>query len=80
MNPNSQSLLGVLAGFDADFVAALEQQQADKLTAQELEALCSGCSQQHPRLLILATGEATTIRLPSSMAACPYISYGRGLS
>ena len=46
MNPNSQSLLDVLAGFDADFVAALEQQQADKLTAQDLEALWSGCSQQ----------------------------------
>jgi hypothetical protein len=44
MNPNSQSLLDVLAGFDADFVAALEQQQADKLTAQELEALWSSCS------------------------------------
>jgi hypothetical protein len=36
----------VLAGFDADFVAALEQQQVDKLTAQELESLWSGCSQQ----------------------------------
>jgi hypothetical protein len=44
MNPNSQSLLDVLAGFDADFVAALEQQQADKLTAQDLEALWSSCS------------------------------------
>jgi hypothetical protein len=44
MNPNSQALLDVLAGFDADFVAALEQQQADKLTAQDLEALWSGCS------------------------------------
>ena len=50
MNANSQPPLDVLAGFDADFVAALEQQQADKLTAPELEALCSGCSQQHPRL------------------------------
>ena len=50
MNPNSQSPLDVLAGFDADFVAALEQQQADKLTAQELEALWSDCSKQHPRL------------------------------
>ncbi len=53
MNPNSQSLLDVLAGFDADFVAALEQQQADKLTAQELEALWSDCSKQHPRLFDL---------------------------
>jgi hypothetical protein len=44
MNPNGQALLDVLAGFDADFVAALEQQQADKLTAQELEALWSSCS------------------------------------
>ena len=44
MNPNSQALLDVLAGFDADFVAALEQQQADKLTAQELEALWSSCT------------------------------------
>jgi hypothetical protein len=44
MNPNSQSLLDVLAGFDADFVAALEQQQAYKLTAQDLEALWSSCS------------------------------------
>ncbi len=34
MNPNSQSMLDVLAGFDAYFVAALEQQQVDKLTAQ----------------------------------------------
>ena len=44
MNPNSQSLLDVLAGFDAYFVAALEQQQVDKLTAQWLEALWSSCS------------------------------------
>jgi hypothetical protein len=44
MNPNSQALLDVLVGFDADFVAALEQQQADKLTAQELEALWPSCS------------------------------------
>lgn len=44
MNPNSQALLDVLAGFDADFVAALEQQQVDKLTAQKLEALWSSCS------------------------------------
>lgn len=44
MNPDGQALLDVLAGFDADFVAALEQQQADKLTAQELEALWSSCS------------------------------------
>ena len=44
MNDNSQALLDVLAGFDADFVAALEQQQVVKLTAQELEALLSGCS------------------------------------
>jgi hypothetical protein len=36
----------VLAAFDTDLVAALEQQQVDKLTAQELEALWSGCSQQ----------------------------------
>jgi hypothetical protein len=28
--------------------------------------------------LILATGEATTIKLPRSMAACPCISYGPG--
>ncbi len=34
MNPNSQALLDVLAGFDAYFVAALEQQQVDKVTAQ----------------------------------------------
>ena len=44
MNPNSQALLDVLAGFDADFVAALEQQQAGKLTAQELEDLWRICS------------------------------------
>ena len=44
MNPNSQSLLDVLAGFDADFVAALEQQQADKLSDQELKAVWSSCS------------------------------------
>ena len=44
MNPNSQSLLDALAGFDADFVAALEQQQADKLSDQELKALWSSCS------------------------------------
>ena len=44
MNPNSQALLEVLAGFYADFVAALEQQQADKLTAQELKAVWSSCS------------------------------------
>lgn len=44
MNPNGQALLDVLAGFDVDFVAALEQQQADKPTAQELEALWSSCS------------------------------------
>ena len=50
MNANSQALIDVVAGFDADFLTALEQQQADKLTAPELEALCSGCSQQHPRL------------------------------
>lgn len=50
MNPNSQSLLDVLAGFDADFVAALEQQQADKLTAQDLEACCLAARHQHPRL------------------------------
>ena len=50
MNPNSQSLLDVLAGFDADFVAALEQQQADKLPAQDLEACCLAARHQHPRL------------------------------
>jgi hypothetical protein len=36
MIDNSQALIDVLAGFDADFVAALEQQQADKLTAHQL--------------------------------------------
>ena len=44
MIDNSQALIDVLAGFDADFVAALEQHQADKLTAQEREALGSSCS------------------------------------
>lgn len=44
MNPNGRPLLYMLAGFDADFVAALEPQQAEKLTAQELEALWSSCS------------------------------------
>jgi hypothetical protein len=50
MNANSQALIDVVAGFDADFFTALKQQQADKLTTPELEVLCSGCSQQHPRL------------------------------
>jgi hypothetical protein len=44
MYANSQALIDVVAGFDADFVAALEQQQADKLMAQEREALWSSCS------------------------------------
>ena len=44
MSPNSQALFDVLAGLDADFVAAHEQQQAGKLTAQELKALWSSCS------------------------------------
>jgi hypothetical protein len=34
MSPNSQALFDVLADFDAYFVAALEQQQVDKVTAQ----------------------------------------------
>jgi antitoxin VapB len=34
-----QALLQALSGLDADFVAALEQQQADKLPVQEREAL-----------------------------------------
>ena len=34
-----QALLQALSGFDADFVAALEQQQADKLLVQDREAL-----------------------------------------
>lgn len=34
-----QALLQVLRGFDADFVEALEQQQADKLPVQERDAL-----------------------------------------
>lgn len=34
-----QALLQTLSGFDADFVAVLEQQQAGKLPVQEREAL-----------------------------------------
>ena len=34
-----QALLQALSGFDADFLEALEQQQADKLQVQEREAL-----------------------------------------
>jgi len=34
-----QALLQVLSGFDADFVGALEQQQADKLPVQEREVM-----------------------------------------
>lgn len=34
-----QALLQTLAGFDADFVAALEEQQAQKLPVQEREQL-----------------------------------------
>jgi antitoxin VapB len=34
-----QALLQTLAGFDADFVAALEEQQAQKLPVQERELL-----------------------------------------
>ena len=34
-----QALLDLLAGFDADFVAALEQQQEDQLLVQERESL-----------------------------------------
>ena len=34
-----QALLQALSGFDADFVEALEQQQADKLPMQDREAL-----------------------------------------
>jgi antitoxin VapB len=33
------ALLDLLAGFDADFVAALEQQQEDQLLVQERESL-----------------------------------------
>jgi antitoxin VapB len=34
-----KALIDVLAGFDADFVAALEQQQQDQLPVQERESL-----------------------------------------
>ena len=34
-----QALLELLGGFDADFLTALEQQQANKLPVQEREAL-----------------------------------------
>ena len=34
-----QALLQALSGFDAEFVEALEQQQAEKLSVQEREAL-----------------------------------------
>ncbi len=34
-----QALLPALSGFDADFVEALEQQQADKLPVQDRETL-----------------------------------------
>ncbi|MCT0247720.1 AbrB/MazE/SpoVT family DNA-binding domain-containing protein [Synechococcus sp. CS-205] len=34
-----QALLQALSGFDAEFVEALEQQQAEKLPVQEREAL-----------------------------------------
>lgn len=34
-----QALLQALSGFDAEFVAALEQQQANKLPVQERDAL-----------------------------------------
>jgi antitoxin VapB len=34
-----QALLQALSGFDADFVEALEQQQANRLPVQELETL-----------------------------------------
>jgi antitoxin VapB len=34
-----QALLQALSGLDADFVEALEQQQADKLLVQDREAL-----------------------------------------
>jgi antitoxin VapB len=38
-NRRGEALLQVLSGLDADFVEALEQQQADKLPVQEREAL-----------------------------------------
>jgi hypothetical protein len=51
MNDNSQALIDVLAGVDAGFMAALEQQQADKLTAQERGVPCDLTARhQHPRL------------------------------
>jgi antitoxin VapB len=34
-----QALIELLAGFDADFLATLEQQQANALPVQEREAL-----------------------------------------
>lgn len=39
MNGDSQAMLKILGGFDADFVAALERDQADKLPVQERELL-----------------------------------------
>jgi hypothetical protein len=39
MNGNSQALLEILGGFDADFVTALERDQAGKLPVQERESL-----------------------------------------
>jgi hypothetical protein len=44
MKVNSQALIDMLACFDADFVAAFEQQQAVKLMAQDRKALWSSCS------------------------------------
>ena len=38
-NRRGQALLQALSGFDADFVEALERQQADKLPVQERDAL-----------------------------------------
>lgn len=38
-----QALFQTLAGFDADFVATLEQQQAQKVPVQDREQLCLSC-------------------------------------
>ena len=38
-NQRGQALLQILAGFDSDFVACLEEQQAQKLPVQERELL-----------------------------------------
>ena len=38
-NRRGHALLQALSGFDADFVEALERQQADKLPVQERDAL-----------------------------------------